>query len=284
MRTEHLAFLAEYARQELALRLGVDAGELVIAYIVPAEFGDTCLGYAPHNARCGQFVRPEPGAIVGIEVGDRLERYSVTRNNVVWHDRANGDSFFEVDEKAIAAQREIREDLAGRLGVDVSEVGVLSFRLVTWPDGCLGVINPAATCIAALTDGYLAFLGAPDGKAYRYHGGDDRFIAVDFEEGITGVTEPLAMDPQAEIIADLAGRLGLDSSVITVQSFENVTWADGCLGVIRPAALCLAGEVDGYLAFLVAPDGTVYRYHGGAGTFVAVDFEEGVSGLQDPVR
>ena len=31
-------------------------------------------------------------------------------------------------------------------------------------------------------------------------------------------------------------------------------------------------------------DGELYRYHGGNGTFVAVDFEEGIGGFHDPVR
>jgi hypothetical protein len=55
------------------------------------------------------------------------------------------------------------------------------------------------------------------------------------------------------------------------------------MGVINPAASCFVGEFEGFLAFLEGPDGEIYRYHGGNGTFIAVDFEEGISGHYDPI-
>jgi hypothetical protein len=93
---------------------------------------------------------------------------------------------------APSAEQQLRADLAARLGVDIADVSVKSYQDVTWPDGCLGVINPAALCVQGLTDGYLAVLSGPDGTEYRYHGGgQDHFIAVDFEPGIVGVQEPV---------------------------------------------------------------------------------------------
>ncbi len=53
-------------------------------------------------------------------------------------------------------QRDMRRDLAGRLGVDIETVSIQSFEKVTWPDSCMGVHYPYATCLAALTEGFVA--------------------------------------------------------------------------------------------------------------------------------
>jgi hypothetical protein len=42
--------------------------------------------------------------------------------------------------------------------------------------------RPNETCIAALTPGFFAELSA-GGESYRYHAGDDRIVATDFETG-----------------------------------------------------------------------------------------------------
>lgn len=286
MAADRQALLAEYARQELALRLDMDVDELRIVHVVPALFGDGCLGYVPDNVRCAQLLLPEKGAVVGIAVNDRVELFSVTNNQVVWHDQENGQSAIEVDEKVVEIQRQLREDLGERLDVDVDEIGVASFRWVTWNDSCLGVIRINAICLAALTDGYLAFLTGPGGMAYRYHGGDDTFVAVDFDtDGVVGIQEPVVEGDIVDAMKlDLAGRLGVDVSEITVAEFRSVTWSSGCLGVIRIDALCTQALVEGFLAFLQGPDGKLYRYHGGNGTFVAVNFEEGIGGYYDPIN
>lgn len=190
MRSDHIRLLAEYARQEVALRLDVEAKDLAIAYIVPVEFGDGCLGYAPDNARCTQLLKAEPGAVIGISVNGPLQLVSVTRNQVTWHDQEHGQTTIDLGKAVIDVQGELREDLARRLGVDAEDISVASFRGVTWPDGCLGVINPAALCLAEPAEGFLAFLTAPDGKEYRYHGGNDTFVATDFETGISGLQDP----------------------------------------------------------------------------------------------
>jgi hypothetical protein len=94
----------------------------------------------------------------------------------------DGDAGHQSDQGHPDVQREMREDLAARLGISVDEIAVASFREVTWPNGCLGVGRPNETCIQALIPGVLAELSA-GGEAYRYHGGDGRIVATDFESG-----------------------------------------------------------------------------------------------------
>jgi hypothetical protein len=60
--------------------------------------------------------------------------------------------------------------------------------------------------------------------------------------------------------ADLAERLNVDPSVITVVSVEAVDWPDGCLGVQTPGVMCTMVITPGYRVILEA-DGKQYEYH-----------------------
>lgn len=59
---------------------------------------------------------------------------------------------------------------------------------------------------------------------------------------------------------DLAERLNIDSSVITVISAEAVDWPDGCLGVQTPGVMCTMVITPGYRVILEA-SGKQYEYH-----------------------
>lgn len=63
-------------------------------------------------------------------------------------------------------------DLAARLRVDRSDIEVLRFEEVTWPDGSLGCPQPGEFYTQALVDGYRVVLGVDD-RVYLYHAGSD---------------------------------------------------------------------------------------------------------------
>jgi hypothetical protein len=191
MRSDLNRLLAEYVRQEFAVRSGQDVEDVVIAWIAPTTFGNACLGYQTDGENCSAKGPLTQGALVRLSSPDGNAVYSVSERGVRFHDPEGGRSLVEADVDLIKPQSEIRNDLAERLGAELGEVSVTSFRLVTWPNGCLGVEKPEATCLAALTDGFLATVAGPDGTEYRYHGSSDGFwIAASFETGAT-ITEPL---------------------------------------------------------------------------------------------
>ena len=64
-------------------------------------------------------------------------------------------------------------DLATRLGVDESNVTLVSQDEVTWPDGSLGCPQPDMSYTQALVNGSLIVLEV-DGKSYEYHSGGSR--------------------------------------------------------------------------------------------------------------
>lgn len=60
-------------------------------------------------------------------------------------------------------------DAAGRAGVPVSEVTLVSAEAVTWPDGGLGCPLPGLVYPQVVVDGYQVIVEA-DGRTYDYRG------------------------------------------------------------------------------------------------------------------
>ena len=64
-------------------------------------------------------------------------------------------------------------DLAKRLSIDATDVGVTSATLEVWSDSSLGCPQPDQQYAQVETDGSLIVLTA-NGKTYRYHAGGSR--------------------------------------------------------------------------------------------------------------
>ena len=76
-------------------------------------------------------------------------------------------------EEPVAAQGMVdiaKADLATRLGVAMSDIGVVSIEEVTWPDGSLGCPRPGFSYTQALVNGTRILLTA-NGVVFHYHGG-----------------------------------------------------------------------------------------------------------------
>lgn len=65
-----------------------------------------------------------------------------------------------------------RQDLAKRLSVQASEIGVVEGRDVVWGDGSLGCPQPDMMYAQVLTSGYLVKLNY-GGRDFEYHSGMD---------------------------------------------------------------------------------------------------------------
>ncbi len=63
---------------------------------------------------------------------------------------------------------EVSQDLARRLGIDVSEVAIINSEPQEWPDSGLGCPAPGMNYLTVITPGFLINLEA-DGEIYAYH-------------------------------------------------------------------------------------------------------------------
>jgi len=189
MRVDFNEVLAAYAKYDLALRKGVDAEDVIVTSIAPVRFPDLCLGFKKVGQdACADAIAE--GAIVSLRAGGEDFVYHVSDHGVVATDFEDGEVTMEPPAEMVDVQRKMREDLAGRLKVDLGKVSIVKFEPVTWPDGCLGVHRPGVMCTQALVDGFLAILTDGGGTGYRYHGAGQEFIAATFEQGAT-IQEPL---------------------------------------------------------------------------------------------
>lgn len=76
--------------------------------------------------------------------------------------------------------------------------------------------------------------------------------------------EPQADERVAAAIADLAARLGVDPSQVTVTSHEPVTWSDGSLGCPAPGMLYTQALVPG-VRLVLDVAGDAYEFHAAVG-------------------
>jgi hypothetical protein len=168
----------------------------------------------------------------------------------------------------------VRQELALRRGVTEGDVTVLSIVPATFADGCLGYSvvpigssEPCATTAGPVPGAFVALeLGRDE---YDYNVGTRGVVLVDTAKGrrTQGPVADVAA-VQLRMREDLAGRLKLPLGRVSVASYRDVTWPDGCLGVSKPGDVCAQALVPGFLARLEA-DGKQYEYHGAGGSFVA---------------
>jgi hypothetical protein len=101
-----------------------------------------------------------------------------------------------------------------------------------------------------------------------------------------GATNPPIVDhgnPQvAASIADLAGRLGVDTSSIEVVSVEEVTWRDGSIGCPQPGMSYTQALVNGSRIVLrVSGQDHQYNSGGGRDPFYCANPSDPVPGQDD---
>jgi hypothetical protein len=171
--------LAAYAKDDLATRLGIDAGGIVTTAVVPVIFPDGCHGFTRPEAIC--LAARVSGLVVFFQADGAAYRYHLSTQAMVATDFDDGIVQEVEDAAVVAVQEAMRADLAERLGVTAAEIGIITYRDVTWANACLGVARPDTTCALVLTPGFVAELLGSDGNVYRYHGAGDQFIATGFE-------------------------------------------------------------------------------------------------------
>jgi hypothetical protein len=75
------------------------------------------------------------------------------------------------------------------------------------------------------------------------------------------LSQAVAPETIAALVADLAKQTGVDPVQITLVSAEPVTWRDGSLGCPKPGMMYPQMLIDGFRVVFAA-EGKQYAFHG----------------------
>ena len=166
-----LEVLTRYARHDWSLRTRTNPTSLLVEAVIPAT--------ADPNA-IDSFVR--------MTVKNATQWYRVSLSGIAQVPPPDSASLPPSAAEAETLELAIRQDIATRGNGYLSDVSVLSYRLVTWPNGCIGIEKPGQACAQALVPGFLVRVAAGD-NAYRYHGANGQFTNANLQPGAV-VTNP----------------------------------------------------------------------------------------------
>ncbi|HEX2698173.1 MAG TPA: hypothetical protein VHM28_10735, partial [Anaerolineales bacterium] len=137
------------------------------------------------------------------------------------------------------AQEAAIKQLAANLGLQSSDVQLLSSSDVEWPDSCLGVPLEGVMCAQVVTPGYLIVLQAL-GHSFEYHTNTDGSnimpatlgMAWREEGGIAGLCKSLTVYRSGEVYglncrSESDGRMGILINLLSADERQNFyQWLD----------------------------------------------------------
>lgn len=147
----------------LASELGVDEAEIEVVSVEATEFSDSCLGLGQANESCLQAITP--GWLVMLMAGGQeYELHVDETGQQVRLATPQAESPADPDAATAAATAQLASDL----GVEESEIEVVSLEGADFSDSCLGLGGPDESCLQAITPGWLIMLGVGD-QVYEVH-------------------------------------------------------------------------------------------------------------------
>jgi hypothetical protein len=184
------------------------------------------------------------------------------------------------DSSQALIEADARTRLAAHLGVDAATLSLTNVERQDWPDEALGCPQPNTTYAQVVIAGFK--LEFSDGtRTYPVHtsistaAGEpmvfcDNGAAVNLAPPVTGpdlAEEGRMMLQRAK--DDLAARLQIDESEITVVLAQPMEWPDSSLGCPSPSENYMQVITPGYKIDLFA-NGTLYPYHTDANSRVVL--------------
>ena len=153
-----------------------------------------------------------------------------------------------------------RRDLAQRLNIPEDQVEVVSVEKTEMPVGSLGCGETGGRQNQGLIIGDEIVLRA-QGLEYTYRSDGGKVTLCPPAAPASG-QQMLAAQPAAEelAVADLAGRLGIKPTAITVREVIEVEWPDASLGCPQPGMMYAQVITPGQRIVLEA-NGLTYEYH-----------------------
>ena len=156
---------AARAAEDLALRLGVGAADIIVMSIQEIEIPVTDFGCpgAPKVEEAGTAAGTTWGEEIVLSIAGREYVYRTRGSQVVLCRPPAPFADLPLPPElgqAAGSVHEARRDLSRQLGVDLESVEVLAVEAVEWPDSSLGCPSPGMMYAQVITPGYRILLEA----------------------------------------------------------------------------------------------------------------------------
>ncbi|HKS91639.1 MAG TPA: hypothetical protein VJQ83_06900 [Tepidiformaceae bacterium] len=270
------------ARLDAARVAGVDPRSVTLLAIQPTTW-DGCLGVKRPGQACAMLA--VPGFIARFEAGGRTYRYHLAGDRYLGPiDPALAEDGSTTSQPSTAESEALlayyaRADLALREAVEPSDITVEA-AVPSLP--CKPAAGSRPTNCPAETPAQATFILSVHGENYAYgivpEGASRRL------DRLTGVPggESSIRSLQQGMREDLAERLHIPDSRVSVLAYIPVQWPDACLGIEESGQICAQAITPGFDAILLAPAGNgqpdkLYTYRGAGNRFVAADFVPGAT-------
>jgi len=203
----------------LSESLGVPVEDIRVAVTEAIDWPDGCLGIQKIGVMCTQAVVPGFRFVLEVE-GKQYE----------FHTNKDMSVILPVEEPTVAAgpaESTVIKQLAANLGLQASDVSVVSSKIVEFGDACLGVAQEGVSCAQVVTPGLIIVLEA-DGVQYEYHTSADGSrvqpatvaLAWKREGGIAGFCDTLMVFRSGEVFtnscnAQADGKMGTLANLLS---------------------------------------------------------------------
>lgn len=183
----------------LSETLNLPPGQITVVSAEAVEWPDGCLGVQKPGVMCTQAI--VPGYKIILEANG--EQYE-------FHTDEDGSTVLRVAEEVFGSVEELVIDqLASNLGLDESDISVVSNADIEFSDACLGVAMHNVVCAEVVTPGKVIVLEA-EAVQYEYHVSNDgtrvqpATLALTWtrEGGIAGFCDSLTVFLSGEVYGD----------------------------------------------------------------------------------
>ena len=147
----------------LAATLNLSADQIKVLSTQAVIWPDGCLGVQRSGTVC--TTQQVPGFVIMLQANGR--QYELNTNRDGSEVIPSGGI-----QASGPAQEAVKKYLASALGMDASQITVLSDTAVEWPDSCLGVAQAGIMCAMVVMPGHLILLRT-DTSEYAFHTNED---------------------------------------------------------------------------------------------------------------
>ena len=212
------------AAELLAETLGLDVDQIKIVSTEAVTWPDGCLGIVKVGVMCTQA--EVPGFKILLEAGGQQYEF---------HTNEDGSVVLSAEDALSAgpAEATVIKQLASNLGLEESDIQVVSSEVVEFSDACLGITQEDVMCAQVVTPGRIIVLEAK-GMEYEYHTseGGDRVQPASLalvwkrEGGIAGFCDTLTVFRSGEVFtssckAQTDGKMGTIAELLNAPEREQ---------------------------------------------------------------